>query len=486
MSTYDGLKCDRKRALRIFFPCVLLLLLLVFFSSREKFQLATQTHKKFHMSTHFSSHKNSSIDESPQASNSSSHSDSPHGTSARKDTGFGYVFVSHYSDQMTGASLNIISMQCWASSISPGVKVVEPFLHKGSGFGVNLIPNTDSELQSEDETNLVRLRDVLDIENWERQTNVKGYAPLISWKEFLQHAPHDLILVSRECLGDAKKCATYYRKFNATALLFAQQHNFRIVRNVHDKYQLYTAQGYRDLVYGNFNPSRSVVLFRYWGGIYQAKPKMYRIGISDAKGCSRRSFLSTLFQTSEMIKQDGQHYMEQYMPEAIREGYISVMFRIERFGLNHNFKHINSTEKKKLMLADCVNNIGKWVDNLKKQFRIKTVFLSMDCRKQGSKAFRRPSGHEYLSNDLVNSMASMLYETLYGNTSSLEEWDESFDTIASFRTPGYLAQLQKYLASHGTCLLTAGGGSFQFSAEKLYNETLKHSDVNCAIKVPKC
>ena len=50
---------------------------------------------------------------------------------------------------------------------------------------------------------------------------------------------------------------------------------------------------------------------------------------------------------------------------------------------------------------------------------------------------------------LLSDSIVSLYKKLYGNSSTLEEWDESFYSVSSFRNEGYIAMLQKYLAARG-------------------------------------
>lgn len=391
----------------------------------------------------------------------------------RKGTGeLGYIFVTSYCDQMTGASVNVLSLQCWASTISSQVRTVEPFLVEGSNFGVTLAGPQDAG-----DINSVMLRDILDLRSWDEQANMRGYAPIVSWTEFLKQAPRDLILVTYSMKG-----MKYINQNYKSLLTFVEQNNFRIVRHVREMKESYSAEQFRTFVYGNLTPHHVVVLFGSWGGISGALDKSYRVSITDVKSCNRNQFASFLYHPSEHIKQDSQRYLEKYMPQAIRGGYISVMFRSERFALNHNFdKDTSSSDTKLSMFTLCVNGISKHVDKLKVRFGIESIFLTLDCRKQGSKYFRNPV-HVGAENGLFDTVATMLYQKLYGN-SSLEEWDESFDKITSFSTAGYVAQLQKYLAARGTCLLIAGGGSFQNSAKKLYLRTHK---TDCTFTIPEC
>ena len=68
-------------------------------------------------------------------------------------------------------------------------------------------------------------------------------------------------------------------------------------------------------------------------------------------------------------------------------------------------------------------------------------------------------------------------------TMTPEHWDESFESVSSFITPGYMAILQKQLTVKGDCLLTAGGGAFQRTAREMYHKIHYYGrcvEINCS------
>ena len=400
-------------------------------------------------------------------------------------SGFGYVFALDFSDQTTGGAINLMCLQCWAATVSHKIIVVEPFLHEGSKWGASLTPNNSKE--GDDKENLVRLRDVLDIKLWDAEASKRRFNKLTTWKCFLQLAPKDLILVAKLCPLGSCNPEESKKNFHDAALEFAEKNGFRLVREVIDEnFHTYTAKQYKDLVYGNLDPSSSVVIMTHWGGFERkVPPYRWRSGISGINSCDRANFfLYHMFQNSDLIKQDAQRYREKYLPNY-KKGYISVMLRSEHFAIRHNLKGV-TPDKQMSLLMNCVNSITENVNKLKEKHGVEAVVLTMDCRKQGSSKFR---GAELKSGSPLNKniakASEVLYQNLYGNSSTLEEWDDSFDSIGSYRNAGYLAQLQRYLASSGTCLLTAGGGAFQGSAKTMYSK-LHTSGVSCVSGVPKC
>ena len=391
----------------------------------------------------------------------------------------GYILSSAYSDQMTAAIRHVVGLQCWAATVSHQLRVVEPFLHEGSKLGFAVAtPNNDKD------ENLLTLSDILNIEKLEEFVREKNYSPLSTWNSFLEDAPRDLILVCSCTNPKRVSCEDQNKTFYQDAMTFAEDNDFQVVRYVYlVKYPyIYKATEFRKLVYGQFSPNTSVVLFNQWGGVVNsATVPRYRLGMSDMNYCSSGKFSQTtrtLLQSSELIHQDAQRYMKQYLHKK----YVSVMFRTEYFALNHGLRKLSST-KQMLLLTKCVNSIIDLVENMKKKYGIESVFLAMDCRKQGSFGYREKLRDETEAS--VTDVASLLYRKLYGNSSSLEDWDDSFDNISSYKVPGYIAQLQKELAASGTCLLTAGGGSFHRSAKALHHR-MHNSSTQCIHDVPNC
>ena len=113
------------------------------------------------------------------------------------------------------------------------------------------------------------------------------------------------------------------------------------------------------------------------------------------------------------------------------------------------------------------------------------MFLTVDCRKFGSRELKNS-----LDKGLLDMVVEILFREFksYGMRLSLEEWDASFDEVPSFKTPGYVALLQKNLAASGKCLVTAGGGTFQKSAEMLYKSINNSNNITsqCYKMIQEC
>lgn len=387
---------------------------------------------------------------------------------------FGYVLALHYSDQMTGSASNVLSMQCWAYSLGSDVRVVEPFLRR-SVLGVD----DQHRIQMESTVKSggmksVKLSDAYDRVVWDEFTS-SGFAPLTSWDYFIENAQRKMIVVERQCVGRDKcmECGDVRSKdLQRSIQVLTERYGFEVVRKVCYPRNLMLESEFKQLVYEKYAPHEVVVVFNCWGGIdvTDSTDFVWRIGISNNMDQCRRGPFVRTFPNSDHLKDDATQYTQKCLSKS---GYISVMVRLEHFYLAHNRFEGNSNIEILYVLEELYKDIVTKVDMFKAMHGVDGVFLAMDCGKHGSTAFTSnhisPDDYQLDMMNLLSDSAKTLYRMLYGNSSTLEEWEESFYSVSSFRNEGYIAMLQKQLAAMGTCLITVGGGAFQDTARNLYS-----------------
>ena len=202
-----------------------------------------------------------------------------------------------FVDQMTGAAINVRSLQCWAGGVSDRLMVVEPFVIRGSTLGVNLNRSWSGQKVKdiEDAINKLRLQDVYNLESWKKQNRGRDNAPLTTWKSLLESAPKNLIVVGMPC-GRRKTEHCNNDFFRSTSIL-ADENHFNIVRSIKLDTKLNSFRRFRDLIYGGYKPNQSVVLFHNWGGLV-AKPKRLRIALSGNTPCARELLYNFLLENS--------------------------------------------------------------------------------------------------------------------------------------------------------------------------------------------
>ena len=393
----------------------------------------------------------------------------------------GYVMATRYSDQMTGSMANLACLQCWAGSLGPAVRVVEPFLCH-SHFGMNLYATYNRTIRREVppyDDNSVALSDIVDMLEWDNFAKEKGWSPQIKWKTFIKAAPRQIVLVYRVTssarFGDP---ANFY----VSSTQFLKHYGFGIVRNISLPQRTYREEEFKKLVYGDFNPREVVVVFSLWGGI-QANTDPYHIGMygNTAKKCGRGHFFKVSnFPPSNKIARDASKYTNKYLDEV--NGYISVMVRIEHLILRHGLLH-KTKEQILSVTTKCFHNLLKELTALKDKHSTEKIFLTLDCRESGSQGFKYTERSLY--REIATTAVDTLFPMLYGNSTTLDEWDKSFEDVVTHNAPGYIAMLQKHLAAKGVCLLTVGGGVFQQETRQLHS-SYHPNGPKCARLVSEC
>ena len=369
----------------------------------------------------------------------------------------GYVLATNYSDQVNSGLRNMMSLQCWASSLKSGIKVVLPFLRNGSFFGFK-----PSLLSNVSEQKGPSFFDIVDIETWSKFTKKRKYSALATWEEFLNKAPKKIILVDHGC-------ERVTQSFLGYAMKFAESNGFEVLRRVCTtaRKKLLTSEEYKTLIYGSHKPNETVVLFRLWGGITSLLQRlMYREGpISDLHSCDLQHgiFSYENIPPSKKIQQNGKQYIEKYLKSE--KGYIAIMIRLERLLYKKGSSEAAQNSVGKRCINHILNEVTKW-----KNHGFKEIFLAMDTGKHGSGSFSKERNIT-----IPNRMSTELFNRLYSDTSlSYSEWEESFDSVTDFSEAGYIGAIQQYVAANAKVLLLAGGGTFQARTLGIHRNIYAH------------
>ena len=381
----------------------------------------------------------------------------------------------HYVDQLTGSSANVLNLQCFVGRYLPNVKVVEPFvLSDGTILGVSL-SSTFHILNDRrpEEANKVKLGDLFDLDKWTTPSEAKYYAPFVSWNDFMNNHPTEVILVHHTWTHD--ECNPLEMR-NATKEFIAET-DFEVVRQVclnFRKTGVLSPQELIDMIYGtSYKPTNAVVIFYYWGGIV-SNVQGYRFSIKDTS-CNRANDVR-LTHHSKRISNDVKEYTSKYMSSS---RYIAVMIRFEHYGINRRLSKMSSDTQRRTLM-ECFKTISSKVESLKREKNIKDTLLAMDFSRQGSCALWGKD-NPYLDVNVLNQTVPTLFELLFGQSFKQDRWEKSFSDVADFQAPGYVGVLQKTLAASADCLIVVGGGSFQGSTVTLHNEM--HPGTQCVLNL---
>ena len=325
------------------------------------------------------------------------------------------------------------------------MSVVEPSVKKS----YLISPTKDEEVKW-----LLKFSDVYDLDHWNGMSHKASYSPLVQWEKFLQRAPRNLITVNFK-YGLYGKSAG--KKGNVDEKLYRQgcpnsaswkqlvkfleSKKFTVVREICINFSYnkeFSEPEFYEEVFGRYKPRDSTVLFGVWRGLLNNR--MHVTG----SGCDKPKANEDAL-LSKRVLLDAKKYKEKYLK---MHNYIAIFLRMEK-----------ALESKQGVAYCFHETLDRWREMVFDS-GINTTFLSADIGRLGSDSFRMAK--HGLKGELE------LFNAIYGKALTIKQWEATFEDVTSSLQEGYIAMLQKAIASQAKCVLFVGGGSFQINALKLY------------------
>ena len=359
----------------------------------------------------------------------------------------GYVVGVSFWDQQTWSVGNILSMQCWAGH--HGMVVAEPFMID-TKFGAPLT----AEAMKHNDT-MVRLGRLYDLDHWNEYSKKRGYAPMVEWNDFLHQAPRDVIIINLKptqsgCYSDIHILPYGFKVVKKLCFVFKLHHTPLSMNN-------FTAH-----VFGNFSSSDVTVIFSEWS----TTTIIGHVNLNTVKCQPTLTFDPIL--PSKMMYDDANKYIHQYLSE---NNFMAVMLRIEWLLMSIQPQNIGK------VASSCLEQTMKRLQLIQNQTQLNSTFVAIDVGRFGSKTY------PYLNSDAVLEPVQAFFRTVYGNSSSLQQWESTFEKISS--SPGYIGFLQKVIATRAKCILLTGSGTSTFHkhALSMYKELHKGTNDNTCYAV---
>jgi hypothetical protein len=277
-----------------------------------------------------------------------------------------------------------------------------------------------------------------------------NYATLTSWEHFIETAPRNLITVSLKYPTKSVKVdeGKSYRQgctdeSQNKLVRFLESKNFTVVRRVcinHAYIKEINESLFYSEIFGENKSDNSTVLFFEWRGLTNNRMRIRN------SGCERQA-VNVDGVPSKQVYLDAQKYVETFLKT---KNYVSILLRME--------KAMEALEGKEI---DCFHQT---IDHWRKMVSvtgIKTTFLSADIGRLGSGSFKQMPK--------VDTFSKFLND-IYGDQLTFSQWEASFENISSSPERGYIAVLQKVIATEAKCVLFVGGGNYQIHALKVYRQ----------------
>lgn len=374
----------------------------------------------------------------------------------KADQRTGFVLAVHFWDQQTFSVLNILALQRWASWV--GVHTLEPFLVKtkfrlpfdepGAFHGGNVVSH-------------MKLSDIYDLEDWNSESCKLNFQvnPLMTWDHFLTHAVTDIVYIklsrnwrtTNDDKCELKEVASYNNTLTKLGFKIVEARCVFLPMA-----KTITLPEFKVKVYGSkYLPQRTTVLFSEW-----SYSTIQHVIVEDNSHIiPDNTKLLLPLKPSKRVLSDAKRYMGKYLPSEGR--YIGILVRTEWYLLS------DYRQNRENILKTCLNKVIRWVDAAIEQTQLASVFVGMDIGNYGSTTLKD------LSQDYVLNVGEHFLQATYNTMQmTIAKWEATFRDISESEEPaaGYVAFLQKTIATLGKCLILIGSGSFQRHALHTYRQ----------------
>ena len=393
----------------------------------------------------------------------------------------GYVIALEFTGQQGANIQSIISLQCLAASFRFPVQILEPIMYDRNFVSVYR--------REKSHGSYLRFSDLFDVEHFNKVSESIGYVSIGTREDFVASAPNDVIFVKMNRLQpknqrrDRAPRVLWTATFGKNDCYGGQEVTLElsqlgrddlcVVRVIElavdyqsmDHYVL-SETDLREVIFGNRLPQDVTTIFSIWRSPWYVENSE----LHDPSMCKSVGLYSDKkqFLPSPRLVSDSIRYEKDFLNSS-RE--VALMLRME-----HMVWFVNHQE---------TSHSGKWtVDScLQEALRITKGYsksslpmVAWDMGKFGSGSWALKQGVI----DELDQKSKQLLLTLLDGKLTFEEWEESFTKAArGVEHSGYIAALQRTLASRTKCLVLVGGGSFQDLALKDYLRKHPNKEDQC-------
>ena len=425
----------------------------------------------------------------------------------------GYVVAFRYSGQQATGAATLVALQRWARDVCLPVAIAEPFV-QDSVFGTYR-----SSLQA------VRFSDLFNLKHFNRASRGEGLPELTPWETFLAAAPRRAVLVKikkvekhaplpppglvwtqspgrrEECwAGQGEGGSDGGNGSDSDSYAAVLRDRLCYVRVVVSHYQLSSSQSLSaaevcTLVLGGMDPTSLTIAMELWRAPWHATPPLpppipppfpphslrptSAPDIPSSCSCHSREKdvgegtpFSSRLQPSSRLLQHVQQYQQQFLHQFPSSPYVAVLLRGERaVRLLRYSKSRKSHPSMLVLLRECLQHVVSNTTALVGPQRARDVFVMADIGRYGSGSWETTIPSNQSERGVVEGLLRSAVEELYGRRWTFEQWEKSFSRVTGNLTDaGYIAALQRTVASRADCLVVLGGGSFHELVIRSYLE----------------
>lgn len=385
-------------------------------------------------------------------------------------TKYGYVLALQYHGQQTAGIRSLLSHQCWVGSSGLSMLVVEPLLRDSY---VEVI-RTQGGLND-----AFSMADYFDMEKFESGIRQMSYGRLTSWEDFLENAPRNIIHVQTanakrwgvvtkqvpKVLWESQGSSECYRLSDELEQLKISvvTEDFCIVKVVKlytTSIVAFTGEDVRDYLLKGWQESNVTLIFDKWVGAWHIPPT--HEADSACEGAHELALKGSLHPSKKLIE-TAKVYEQMFSSES-KPFKVAVMIRSE-----HLIKTIGSQNFQE-DFRTCLQEVTDVTYELTSTKVSSKPFVTVDIGKFGSATFRPfPVPVVEMSRLKALRKIKKTVVALSRRNITFEEWEDSFaQATGGIEDRGYIAAVQRTIASRADCIVLVGGGQFLKLALHMY------------------
>ena len=397
-----------------------------------------------------------------------------------------YILTMEFKGQQGAGIHALISQQCFVSNLSIHAHIVEPFVI--NSVLRHTYPSTH------DRNKLIKFSDMFNIDTFNTESARSGYGPLVRWEQFLSSHPDRAILVELRSGGQKRTDVVWdgYSTQDSPCYKDKQYPEHRNVINytpclvrivriccVHSKEYLnklstpgkITIEELSHVIFGNWKSEQMTVLFKNWGALWQVP------------ATCKHGFNGKIY-PSEQVWKYANKYRETFLVDKTKV--VAFVLRFEHLILrNYN-------------VDICLSKFRHTRENLKSTLTNASIFVAADLGRYQSGSWGYTFSHSGIDHErgerIKSRFMNALSDFIINSQWKFDEWNNSFDQVTGgIEDAGYIATLQKSIASTADCLvfLTKGDSAFQdlvMQEYKQYHPTVSERCIRylCTKDCPNC
>ena len=384
-----------------------------------------------------------------------------------------YVVALQYEGQQGSGARSLSAFQCMLGSIYKHFHIVEPFVE-----GTHIHTYVEREYDS-DRLNFSTL---FDVNHFNTESRIIGYPEMVDFDQFSNSSPDYVIYVyityteskdrvvwasnsSQDCLTsdrlqqpyrtmleDKSGKALKFVKPKSCIVRFVELHIVNWKEDALNASSMQASEVF-SFVFGNWKPDEVTLIFNKWYNKLFV-PVLGPLHGIDCLHLYLKDETKIQFRPSRRLLADAERYEDTYLGGRNRLAFMLRVERVLKFYLRE-FDRTNASIGRPRTLEGCFREVLKLRDEIVGEISSKGVFVALDVGKFGTDSF-------YQIIPAISSLSEKTLKNLYHNRWTVKQWENSFvDGVNGTSNKGYIAALQRTIASRADCLVLMGGGSFQ-------------------------